>query len=80
MDFFFVKGERNFNSQFRFQTIELDTFPDNPTIDPVTGDILIGCHPIGFKTLRHMSDPLYPSASQVMPHLTRERERERERD
>nr|XP_022324477.1 serum paraoxonase/lactonase 3-like isoform X2 [Crassostrea virginica] len=59
--------KRDPNNQLtKVNTIELDTFPDNPTIDPVTGDILIGCHPIGFKTLRHMSDPLYPSASQVL--------------
>nr|XP_022324475.1 serum paraoxonase/arylesterase 1-like [Crassostrea virginica] len=59
--------KRDPNNQLtKVNTIELDTIPDNPTIDPVTGDIVIGCHPIGFKLLRHMSDPLYPSASQVL--------------
>ncbi|XP_048777277.2 serum paraoxonase/arylesterase 1-like [Ostrea edulis] len=46
--------------------IEFDTIPDNPVVDPQTGDVLQGCHPIGFKLMQHLNNPIDPGASQVL--------------
>lgn len=54
------------NRLTKINVIDLDTIPDNPVVDPKTGDILLGCHPIAFKTLQHQNDPSQPSASQVL--------------
>ncbi|XP_056012111.1 serum paraoxonase/arylesterase 1-like isoform X2 [Ostrea edulis] len=59
------KREDN-NRLTKVNDIELDTFPDNPIVDPTTGDVLIGCQPIGHKFLQHLSNPVNPCASQVM--------------
>lgn len=62
----FYKREPN-NRLTKVNEVELDTIPDNPTIDPVTGDVLLGCHPIAFKTSRHLQDPsAETAASQVL--------------
>ncbi|XP_048777272.2 serum paraoxonase/arylesterase 1-like isoform X1 [Ostrea edulis] len=59
------KREAN-NKLTKVNEIELDTFPDNPVVDPQTGDVLQGCHPIGFKAMQHLNNPIDPGASQVL--------------
>ncbi|XP_061169885.1 serum paraoxonase/arylesterase 1-like [Saccostrea echinata] len=63
---FMVFKRETDNRLTKINVIELDTLPDNPIVDPKKGDVLLGCHPIGFKVLQHNNDPSYPSASQVL--------------
>ncbi|KAM5255206.1 serum paraoxonase/lactonase 3 [Ctenodactylus gundi] len=46
------------------KVIPLGTLVDNLTVDPATGDILVGCHPNGLKLLIY--DPEDPPGSQVL--------------
>ncbi|XP_061169886.1 serum paraoxonase/arylesterase 1-like [Saccostrea echinata] len=46
--------------------ISLHTAPDNLVVDPKTGDVLLGCHPILYKTTKHLNNPDEPAASQVL--------------
>ncbi|XP_048777278.2 serum paraoxonase/arylesterase 1-like [Ostrea edulis] len=59
------KREEN-NRLIKVNDIELDTIPDNPIVDPTTGDVLLGCQPIGHKGLEQLSNPVNPSTSQVL--------------
>ncbi|XP_056012110.1 serum paraoxonase/arylesterase 1-like [Ostrea edulis] len=59
------KREEN-NRLTKVNNIVLDTFPDNPMVDPTTGDVLLGCQPIGHKGLQHVSNPVNPGVSQVL--------------
>jgi len=52
--FFFLRDE---------QMLQLDTLPDNLSIDPHTGDVWVGCHPNGLKLL--YNDPENLPASEV---------------
>ncbi|XP_052721229.1 serum paraoxonase/arylesterase 1-like isoform X2 [Crassostrea angulata] len=64
--FIVYKREAN-NRLTKMNEVELYTIPDNPTIDPVTGDVLLGCHPIGIKIAKHLNDPGNESTpSQVL--------------
>lgn len=47
--------------------LELDTLVDNLSIDPSSGDILVGCHPNGQKLLVY--DPNNPPSSEVFIFL-----------
>ncbi|XP_021346685.1 serum paraoxonase/lactonase 3-like isoform X1 [Mizuhopecten yessoensis] len=48
------------------QEVKLYTSLDNPTINPLTGHLLVGAQPIVHTTLQTMGDPSKPSASQVL--------------
>ena len=38
---------------------------DNVDVDPVTGDLWLGNHPVPHKILDHTEDPSIPTPSQV---------------
>ncbi|XP_062579553.1 serum paraoxonase/lactonase 3-like [Saccostrea cucullata] len=59
------KRESN-NRLTKVNEIPVDTVPDNLVVDPKTGDLLLGCHPIVFKTAHHLDNPVEPAASQVL--------------
>ncbi|XP_062611799.1 serum paraoxonase/arylesterase 1-like [Saccostrea cucullata] len=46
--------------------IPLHTAPDNLMVDPKSGDVLLGCHPILYKTMKHLDNPEEPASSQVL--------------
>ncbi|XP_011361723.1 serum paraoxonase/lactonase 3 isoform X3 [Pteropus vampyrus] len=48
----------------QLKVIHLDTFVDNLTVDPDTGDVLAGCHPNGWKILFY--NPKDPPGSEVL--------------
>ncbi|GFO05585.1 serum paraoxonase/arylesterase 2-like [Plakobranchus ocellatus] len=51
------------------QVFHLYTHPDSAVLDPVTGDIFIGAHPILHQYLKHIDNPAkHKAASQVL-HL-----------
>lgn len=55
------------NSLTLQQSYSLHTLPDNPLVDPKTGDVYAGCHPFPLKV--NLVEPLkYSSPSQVL-HL-----------
>lgn len=47
-------------------TDSLNTAPDNINVDPDTGDLWLGCHPIGWKIMRYLHNPSVQSPSQVL--------------
>ncbi|GFR58993.1 serum paraoxonase/arylesterase 2-like [Elysia marginata] len=51
------------------QMFSLYTHPDNAVLDPITGDLFIGAHPIAHQYLNHVDNPArHKAASQVL-HL-----------
>ncbi|KAK7506242.1 hypothetical protein BaRGS_00002354 [Batillaria attramentaria] len=57
------------NSLTLQQIYPVHTVADNVHVDPKTGDVYTGCHPIGYKIMSHLEDPLkHTSPSQVL-HL-----------
>lgn len=44
--------------------LKLDTLVDNLSIDPSSGDVLVGCHPNGQKLFVY--DPKNPPSSEVL--------------
>ncbi|XP_013013849.1 serum paraoxonase/arylesterase 1 isoform X2 [Cavia porcellus] len=46
------------------KSLDLDTLVDNISVDPVTGDLWVGCHPNGMKIFSY--DPDNPPASEVI--------------
>ncbi|XP_059160946.1 serum paraoxonase/arylesterase 2-like isoform X2 [Physella acuta] len=49
------------------QSYPLFTHPDNAVIDPVSGDLFIGSHPIAYQFLNHIDNPgRHKAASQVL--------------
>ncbi|XP_013835161.1 serum paraoxonase/arylesterase 2 isoform X1 [Sus scrofa] len=48
----------------QLKVLELDTLVDNISIDPSSGDILVGCHPNGQKLFVY--DPNNPPSSEVL--------------
>lgn len=48
---------------FIWKVLKLDTLVDNLSIDPSSGDILVGCHPNGQKLFVY--DPNNPPSSEV---------------
>ncbi|XP_012503195.1 PREDICTED: serum paraoxonase/arylesterase 1 isoform X2 [Propithecus coquereli] len=46
------------------KTLDFDTLVDNISVDPVTGDLWVGCHPDGMRLFYH--DPENPPASEVL--------------
>ncbi|KAM6200983.1 serum paraoxonase/lactonase 3 [Rhynchocyon petersi] len=58
-----MKRDDNWNLTQQ-KVIQLDTFVDNLTVDPATGDILAGCHPNAMKLLIY--NPLDPPGSLVL--------------
>lgn len=56
------------NSLTLQQVYPLYRIPDNIKVDHNTGDLYVGCHPIGYKVLEHLDDPSVLSPSQVL-HL-----------
>uniref|UniRef100_A0A8C9QA10 Paraoxonase n=1 Tax=Spermophilus dauricus TaxID=99837 RepID=A0A8C9QA10_SPEDA len=46
------------------KSLNLDTLVDNISVDPVTGDLWVGCHPNGMKIFSY--DPENPPASEVL--------------
>lgn len=51
-----------------WKVIHLDTFVDNLTVDPDTGDVLAGCHPNGWKILFY--NPKDPPGSEVSSYFS----------
>lgn len=49
---------------FIWKVLKLDTLVDNLSIDPSSGDILVGCHPNGQKLFVY--DPNNPPSSEVL--------------
>ncbi|XP_030843757.1 serum paraoxonase/arylesterase 1-like [Strongylocentrotus purpuratus] len=47
------------------QSIHVGTAPDNVFVDD-EGDLWLGCHPVGFRTLLHMEDTKHIAPSQVI--------------
>lgn len=45
------------------KSLDFDTIVDNISVDPVTGDLWIGCHPNGMKVFFY--DPENPPGSEV---------------
>ncbi|XP_025081772.1 serum paraoxonase/arylesterase 2-like isoform X1 [Pomacea canaliculata] len=61
--------KRNTDNSLELQQVfPLHTIPDNVAVDPVTGDLYTGCHPLGWKILLHLAEPEKLSPSQVL-HL-----------
>ncbi|XP_071802974.1 serum paraoxonase/arylesterase 2-like [Asterias amurensis] len=54
------------NSLNAVQVIDLGTGPDNIYVDPATGDLWIGCHPIAYQAQNHFKDFTQVSTSQVL--------------
>ena len=46
-----------------YKSLECDTLVDNISVDPVTGDLWVGCHPNGMKIFSY--DPENPPGSEV---------------
>ena len=46
-----------------FKSLDCDTLVDNISVDPVTGDLWVGCHPNGMKIFSY--DPENPPGSEV---------------
>ncbi|XP_027811252.1 serum paraoxonase/arylesterase 1 [Marmota flaviventris] len=46
------------------KSLDFDTLVDNISVDPVTGDLWVGCHPNGMKIFFY--DPENPPASEVL--------------
>ncbi|XP_033731280.1 serum paraoxonase/arylesterase 2-like [Pecten maximus] len=60
------KRQGNAGQLIFVQEVKLYTSADNPTINPLTGHLLVGAQPILFKTAHTLEDPHLPSASQVL--------------
>ncbi|XP_060069863.1 serum paraoxonase/arylesterase 2-like [Ylistrum balloti] len=60
------KRQPNTGQLIFVQEVKLYTSPDNPTIDPLTGHLLVGAQPIIIKTAQTLEDPRNPSPSQVL--------------
>ena len=48
---------------FIYKSLDCDTLVDNISVDPVTGDLWVGCHPNGLKIFSY--DPENPPGSEV---------------
>ncbi|XP_048193846.1 serum paraoxonase/arylesterase 1 [Perognathus longimembris pacificus] len=46
------------------KSLDFDTLVDNLSVDPVTGDLWVGCHPNGVKIFSY--DPEHPPGSEVL--------------
>ncbi|XP_067685764.1 serum paraoxonase/arylesterase 1-like [Haliotis asinina] len=56
----------NNNSLTLKQSYAFHTFPDNIMEDPVSGDLYIAFHPIGYLLFQHLEDPSVETPSQVL--------------
>ncbi|KAK3083257.1 hypothetical protein FSP39_017786 [Pinctada imbricata] len=45
--------------------ISINTLPDNVIVDPVTGNLITGNHPIAYQVFEHLTYPDKPGPSQV---------------
>ncbi|CAL1533476.1 unnamed protein product [Lymnaea stagnalis] len=64
-----VYARQKDNSLTLQQSYPLYTHPDNVVLDPTTGDLFIGSHPIAYQYLKHLDKPKkFKAASQVL-HL-----------
>lgn len=54
------------NSLTQQQVFPLGTAPDNPLVDPKTGNVYLGNHPLLYKALLHLEDPKLKAPSQVL--------------
>lgn len=48
---------------FMWKSLDFNTLVDNISVDPVTGDLWVGCHPNGKKIFHYDSEN--PPASEV---------------
>ena len=55
----------NFSVYSCFQTIPVNTTPDNIQVEPGTGHLWLGCHPVVWRMLQHSDDGVSPAPSQV---------------
>lgn len=64
-----VYARQTDNSLTLQQSYPLYTHPDNVLLDPTTGDLFIGSHPVAYQYLKHLDKPKkFKAASQVL-HL-----------
>ncbi|XP_046377590.1 serum paraoxonase/arylesterase 2-like isoform X1 [Haliotis rufescens] len=61
-----IYERRNDNSLHLREIYPLHSAPDNIIVDPVTGDLYIGLHPIGYQCMAHLDDPSVRAPSQVL--------------
>lgn len=52
-----------FSPCLTWKSLDFNTLVDNISVDPVTGDLWVGCHPNGMKIFFY--DPENPPASEV---------------
>lgn len=60
------RREENAGQLTFVQEVKLNTSPDNPTINPLTGHLLVGAQPIIIKTAHTLENPRLPSPAQVL--------------
>ncbi|XP_067685770.1 serum paraoxonase/arylesterase 1-like [Haliotis asinina] len=61
-----IYERRNNNSIHLKEIYPLQASPDNIIVDPVSGDLYIGLHPIFYQVMAHLEDPSIRSTSQVL--------------